>query len=237
MGTGKLRRRSKYLRAASRRFCASNGNLGRLTLEQREENYKQARERIFGNSEESNVAGKVSTIREIGTFSSADMCPNAENAGETGMSRTSSMSASNRVGNTKRGKSGRQRRDDSDSFDSRNQYIGYWGPHQQTWVPQTQGTYIPSAPGQFNAQPPQHGYPGQPPATFAQPAAGYANMSMGQQAPATFPTYGVPQVSGPSPPPCPRGLRLTQFAEHPSTVSSTATSAATAAAAAVPTDW
>lgn len=201
MGTGKLRRRSKYLRAASRRFCASNGNLGRLTLEQREENYKQARERIFGNSEESNVAGKVSTIREIGTFSSADMCPNAENAGETGMSRTSSMSASNRVGNTKRGKSGRQRRDDSDSFDSRNQYIGYWGPHQQTWVPQTQGTYIPSAPGQFNAQPPQHGYPGQPPATFAQPAAGYANMSMGQQAPATFPTYGVPQVSGPSPPP------------------------------------
>ncbi|KJK84639.1 hypothetical protein H634G_00160 [Metarhizium anisopliae BRIP 53293] len=148
----------------------------KLSREQREEVYKAARQRIFGSSE--------------------DSIP--ENDGATGMSRTSSISASNKTGSTKRGKSGKQRRDDSDSFDSRNQYTPYWGPQQQTWVPQSQGQYVPSASGQFVPQP-QASYPAQVPLAYNQQTATYANMPVMAPNPA-YSGYSMPQQFPPQPP-------------------------------------
>lgn len=51
------------------------------------------------------------------------------------MSQASSIS-NNRSNLGKRSKNSRHRRDDSDGFDSRNQYTQYWGPQQPTWVQQ-----------------------------------------------------------------------------------------------------
>ncbi|CCE34041.1 uncharacterized protein CPUR_07972 [Claviceps purpurea 20.1] len=148
----------------------------KLSREEREEMYKLARERIFGSSED------VIT----------------ENDGETGISRTSSVSANNRANATKRGKTGKQRRDDSDSFDSRHQYTAFWGPQQQTWVPQSQGQYIPSAPGQFGGQPPASYHAPVAPC-YAQQAPAYQNMPV--MAPnSNFPVYGMPQQYPPQPP-------------------------------------
>ncbi|KEY65001.1 hypothetical protein S7711_07341 [Stachybotrys chartarum IBT 7711] len=110
----------------------------KLTREEREEMYKIARERIFGNSEES-----------------------VADADESGISRASSVSANNRSTVGKRGKIGKQRRDDSESWDSRNQYTPFWGPQQQTWVPQQQPYYASPPSGQFNGQPPPSGFAGQ----------------------------------------------------------------------------
>lgn len=109
------------------------------------------------------------------------------------MSRTSSLSATNKANGGKRAKQGKQRRDDSDSFDSRNQYTPYWGPQQQTWIPQPQGQFIPPAQGPFAAQPPQ-AYPGQvAPVYSQQPAAFPAMTNMGPNP--TYTGYGLPQVS------------------------------------------
>lgn len=118
----------------------------KLSREQREEMYKLARERIFGNSEEA----------------SADQ----DATGSAEMSRASSVSA-NRSTVSKKSKSAKQRRDDSDSFDSRHQYMPYWGPQQQTWVPH------PPGPGQYPAQHPGQGpvYVGPGPAMYGQPPA------------------------------------------------------------------
>lgn len=118
-----------------------------LTREEREEMYKLARERIFGTSEDS---------------------PAIEDAEADGnMSQASSVSNNNNRSNLgKRGKNIRHRRDDSDGFDSRNQYTQYWGPQQPTWVqqpPPAQGNqfigaqYAPIYQGQV-------GHPAQPPA-------------------------------------------------------------------------
>ncbi|KAG5939780.1 hypothetical protein E4U53_007730 [Claviceps sorghi] len=149
----------------------------KLSREEREEMYKLARERIFGNSE-----GIIS-----------------ENDGETGMSRTSSVSANARTNATKRGKSGKQRRDDSDSFDSRHQYTAFWGPQQQTWVSQSQGQFVHPPAGQFGGQS-QTSYPPQVAPCFAQQAPSYQNMPV--MAPnSNLPVYGVPQPPPPPPPP------------------------------------
>lgn len=148
----------------------------KLSREEREEMYKLARERIFGNSE--------------------DSIP--ENDGETGMSRTSSVSATNRPNTTKRGKTGKQRRDDSDSFDSRNQYTAFWGPQQQTWVPQSQAQYVPSAPGQFGPQP-QASYPAQMASGYPQHVPNYPNVPV--MAPTSnYPAYGMSQQYPQQPP-------------------------------------
>jgi hypothetical protein len=125
--------------------------------------YKLARERIFGSSEDA----------------TADGAP--------GMSRTSSVSANNRSNTGKRIKPGRQRRDDSDSFDSRNQYTPYWGPQQQTWVPQ----FGPPQNAQMAGQPPS--YPGQMQPGYAQQNAGYPGMPPMIQNPVYPPAYAVPQ--------------------------------------------
>ena len=76
------------------------------------------------------------------------------------MSRTSSMSAS-RSNVPRRAKNNKQRRDDSDSFDSRYEYTPYWGgPQQQMWIPQQQmaNQYAPPMAAGFAGQvqlPPQ----------------------------------------------------------------------------------
>lgn len=100
------------------------------------------------------------------------------------MSRTSSISA-NRSTVSKRGRTGKQRRDDSDSFDSRHQYTPLWGPQQQTWIPQAQGqTQFGSPANQYSPQP--AGYPTSAPPVYGQ-----------QQPPPNYPNVASPQVPQP----------------------------------------
>ncbi|KAF4453510.1 r3h protein 1 [Fusarium austroafricanum] len=139
----------------------------KLTREEREELYKLARERIFGSSEE-----------------------NVTEDGDNGISRASSVSTKDKSNVGKRGKTGKQRRDDSDSFDSRHQYTPYWGPQQQTWVPQPQ--YMPPPNPQYGAQaPPGPAYQGQMGPVYAQQGPGYpAVPAMPPNQP--YPQYSVP---------------------------------------------
>ncbi|KAF6839093.1 r3h domain-containing protein [Colletotrichum plurivorum] len=111
----------------------------KLSREQREEAYKQARERIFGNSEKTGESTPGMCRRRC--CDTRFLTMNIDNEGENGISRASSVSARDKSNAGKRGKTGKQRRDDSDSFDSRHNYTPYWGPQQQTWVPQPQ--YVP----------------------------------------------------------------------------------------------
>ncbi|KAI8240415.1 R3H domain-containing protein 1 [Colletotrichum sp. SAR 10_98] len=140
----------------------------KLSREQREEAYKQARERIFGNSEKTGES-------------------TPDNEGENGISRASSVSARDKSNAGKRGKTGKQRRDDSDSFDSRHNYTPYWGPQQQTWMPQPQ--YVPVSNHQPPFQPPPNaaarGYGGPAPAQ-----AGWQQGFTPGPAPAAMPPSG-----------------------------------------------
>lgn len=135
------------------------------------------------------------------------------------MSRTSSVSATNKANVGKRGKTGRQRRDDSDSFDSRYQYTPYWGPSQQTWVAQPQGQFMPPpAHGHFTGQPAPV-YPAPVPPVYVQQTGAYPGMPSMAPHPVYPAAYGIPQVSAdnsrprdswltlqgpPQPPPPPR---------------------------------
>ncbi|PHH64114.1 hypothetical protein CDD81_4989 [Ophiocordyceps australis] len=150
----------------------------KLSREEREEMYKLARERIFGSSDASIQESEV----------------------EIEMSRTSSISATNRANVGKRGKTSKQRRDDSDSFDSRNQYTPYWGPQQQTWVPQPQGCqFMPLAPGQFDPQT-QPPYSGPMAPGYGQQPPGFPAVAAGPQGP-TYSAYCMPQYQTQQPPP------------------------------------
>ncbi|KAK1983513.1 R3H domain-containing protein [Colletotrichum cereale] len=196
----------------------------KLSREQREEAYKQARERIFGNSEKTGES-------------------TPDNDGENGVSRASSVSAREKSQSGKRGKTGKQRRDDSDSFDSRHNYTPYWGPQQQTWMPQPQ--YVPVS-NQYGA-PVQQPYPNQiqapynttPTQTFApmMPNTGYSaaypNMppypsqtSQPQfQSPASARNYGG---SGPGPAPPPQQGWQQGFGPAPVPMTPPSTASATA---------
>ncbi|KAK1967532.1 R3H domain-containing protein [Colletotrichum sublineola] len=196
----------------------------KLSREQREEAYKQARERIFGNSEKTGES-------------------TPDNDGENGVSRASSVSAREKSQSGKRGKTGKQRRDDSESFDSRHNYTPYWGPQQQTWVPQPQ--YV-SVSNQYGPPVQQQPYPNQiqapynttPTQTFApmMPNTGYnaayPNMppyppqaNQGQfQSPTSARNYGG---SGPGPAPPQQGW---QQGFGPTPVPMTPPSTASAAA-------
>ncbi|KAF5542571.1 R3H domain-containing protein [Fusarium napiforme] len=139
----------------------------KLTREEREEQYKLARERIFGSSEDS-----------------------VTEEGDNGVSRASSVSAKDKSNIGKRGKTGKQRRDDSDSFDSRHQYTPYWGPQQQTWISQPQ--YMPPPNTQYGAQaPPGPVYPGQVAPVYTHQGPGYPAI------PAMPPNQAYPQYSAP----------------------------------------
>ncbi|KAM0641273.1 hypothetical protein ACHAQF_004820 [Verticillium nonalfalfae] len=165
----------------------------KLSREQREEAYKQARERIFGNSEKTGES-------------------TPDNEAENGMSRASSVSAKDRASGVKRGKVNKQRRDDSDSLDSRHLY-GPFGP-QQSWVQQPQfsphpGSQYPApmpptygnqvqtaytAPGQAYPPPAMHsGYPAYPNmAPIGSPHLSY----VGYQQPGPPGPYGGPAGYG-----------------------------------------
>ncbi|KAF5590432.1 R3H domain protein [Fusarium subglutinans] len=139
----------------------------KLTREEREEQYKLVRERIFGSSEDS-----------------------VTEEGDNGVSRASSVSAKDKSNVGKRGKTGKQRRDDSDSFDSRHQYTPYWGPQQQTWISQPQ--YMPPPNTQYGAQaPPGPAYPGQVAPVYTHQGPGYPTM------PAMPSNQAYPQYSAP----------------------------------------
>jgi hypothetical protein len=117
------------------------------------------------------------------------------------------MSAKDKSNLGKRGKTGKQRRDDSDSFDSRNQYTAYWGPQQQTWVPQPQ--YMTPPNPQYGAQgPPPAPYQGQMGPVYAQQGPGYPAMP-GMVPNQPYPPYAMPPVC------CPNLMRLVVWALTP----------------------
>lgn len=117
-----------------------------------------------------------------------------DNTGDNELSRASSVSTNNMSTVGKRGKSSKQRRDDSDSFDSRNQYTPYWGPQQQTWVSQQQPQAQLMAPpaGPYNGQIPTT-YPAQmiPPYTTQNPQPYPPAPSMAPNA--SYQGYPLPQ--------------------------------------------
>jgi hypothetical protein len=80
-----------------------------------------------------------------------------ENDDSNGVSRASSVSAKDKAGPGKKNK--KQRREDSDSFDSRSHYVAYVGPQQPTWGP-APAQYMPVNNPQLAGpyQPQQH-YP------------------------------------------------------------------------------
>ncbi|OTB09222.1 hypothetical protein M426DRAFT_134754 [Hypoxylon sp. CI-4A] len=143
----------------------------KLTREEREEAYLRARERIFGSSEKPGES-------------------TPENEDANGVSRASSVSAKDKSNLGKRGKTGKQRRDDSESFDSRSQYQVYYPPHQPGWTPQ----YVPIGHPQYNS-PVQQPYQGQVPQGYAPPAQGYPAMMPNN----AFPQYGSMPVYPPQP--------------------------------------
>lgn len=102
----------------------------KLSREEREAAYNKARERIFGKEEKNR-----------------DATPESEERNE--ISRSSSLSAKDRTSLNKKTKLLKQRRDDSESFDSRSQYAPFFPQSQgPTWIPSTQ--YSPIAPQFIN---------------------------------------------------------------------------------------
>ncbi|KAI0164454.1 hypothetical protein GGR52DRAFT_124034 [Hypoxylon sp. FL1284] len=149
----------------------------KLTREEREEAYLKARERIFGSSEKP-----------------GESTPDNEDA--NGVSRASSVSAKDKSSLGKRGKTGKQRRDDSESFDSRSQYQPYYNPHQPNWTPQ----YIPIGHTQYDS-PVQPPYQSPVPQNYATPAPAYPSMMPNN----AFPQYNNMAVYPPqTQPPPPR---------------------------------
>ncbi|KAI1824573.1 hypothetical protein F4861DRAFT_530855 [Xylaria intraflava] len=136
----------------------------KMTREEREEAYKIARERIFGSSSDK----------------PAESGP--DNDESNGVSRASSVSTKDRSALGKRGKTGKQRRDDSESFDSRSQYIKYFAPQPQLeWATHFIPTNMPNMP--YNGQAPQP-YQYQLPQSYQTPPQGY---------PTVMPNNGYPQ--------------------------------------------
>ncbi|KAL2017645.1 hypothetical protein VTK56DRAFT_1913 [Thermocarpiscus australiensis] len=162
----------------------------KLTREEREEAYNRARERIFGSVEKAENPNK------------------ADSEDGNDVSRASSVSAKDRPNGGKR-KPNKQRRDDSEGFESRSQYVAWCGPQQPTWAPATPQYYPINAPqfnGQFQqiyANTPQPMYPpGQPyPPQQMIPDTGYT-----PPYPA-MPPYAPPPAPQAVPPPSQQGYR------------------------------
>lgn len=126
-----------------------------MTREEREEAYKIARERIFGNSSDKPTeSGIGSILKYLRDKKPANSCQDNDEA--NGISRASSVSAKDKSNLGKRGKTGKQRRDDSESFDSRSQYIKYFAP------PQPQMDWSTQPPQFIPANMPYNGQTSQP---------------------------------------------------------------------------
>ncbi|KAI0538176.1 hypothetical protein GGR58DRAFT_314606 [Xylaria digitata] len=149
----------------------------KMTREEREEAYKIARERIFGNSSDKPTESGL------------------DNDDANGVSRASSVSAKDRSNLGKRGKTGKQRRDDSESFDSRSQYIKYFAPPQpqMEWSPHFISTNM-----QYNGQASQP-YQYQIPQPYQTPPQGYPAMMANNG----YPQYGNVPAYPPQPQPLP----------------------------------
>ncbi|ROT35651.1 hypothetical protein SODALDRAFT_71560 [Sodiomyces alkalinus F11] len=180
---------------AKEKTAAANQKLSR---EEREEAYKQARERIFGNSDK--IEGSP------------------DNEGENGMSRTSSLSAKEKSNANKRNKNTKQRRDDSDCLDSRHLY-GPFGP-QQSWVPQPQfgGPPNPQYMGPMQQQPMHQPYGSQMQAVYGSPAQPFPGAMPGYPPypnPPTYPPQPQPPQQQPPQPPQPSQQRPPQISPNP----------------------
>ena len=144
---------------------------GRLSREEREEAYNKARERIFGSSvqAEGSTPG-MSLSNALLQYSSNG---SSENEDSTGVSRASSVSAKDKSSLGKKVKPGKQRRDDSETFESRSQYTAYYGhPQQATWVPPQ---YIQAGNPGYNGQA-QQPYPNAMPPAYGPPNQAYPAM-------------------------------------------------------------
>jgi len=165
----------------------------KLTREEREEAYNRARQRIFGSVEKT------------------DATPDGEDS--NGISRASSVSAKDKANGNKR-KPTKQRRDDSESFDSRSNYVAWCGPQQSTWAPAPQYFPVNSIPfnGQYqqpypNTIPPPYG----PNQAYAQVVPGNAFASQYNGMP-TYPTPPLPQpATAPAPAPVPAPIQQQRF--------------------------
>ncbi|SPQ22125.1 addea7bf-b97e-4690-be8d-70a42029edd7 [Thermothielavioides terrestris] len=164
----------------------------KLTREEREEAYNKARQRIFGSVEKTDSS-------------------NQDGEDGNGGSRASSVSAKDKTNGGKR-KTNKQRRDDSESFESRSQYVAWCGPQHPTWGPAAP-QYYPVSAAPFNTQfqqpypnAPQPMYaPGQPYAPQMMPNNGFAPPYGGVP---TYPTPPMPQaVPQAVPPPPQQGYR------------------------------
>ncbi|TLD24888.1 hypothetical protein PspLS_05419 [Pyricularia sp. CBS 133598] len=142
----------------------------KLTREEREEAYNKARLRIFGTTAETETSSP-------------------DNEDSTGVSRASSVSARDKSALGKRGKTAKQRRDDSESFDSRSLYTPYYThPHQpHMWAP----VHVPvggnGAPYTPQQQPPQPSY-----------APMYVSSGQPYTTPMTQSGYGPPYAHPPA---------------------------------------
>lgn len=112
------------------------------------------------------------------------------------MSRASSVSTNNKSSIGKRKQNAKQRREHSDSFDSRHHYAPYWSSQQQPWVPQQIPQQPYGVPYPMNvpyAGQPQPAYPAQNAPVYTAQNPPYPpppNMAPGSQ----YPTYPVAQV-------------------------------------------
>ncbi|KAJ3568618.1 hypothetical protein NPX13_g6360 [Xylaria arbuscula] len=152
----------------------------KMTREEREEAYKIARERIFGNSSDKPT--------ESG----------ADNDEANGISRASSVSAKDKSNLGKRGKTGKQRRDDSESFDSRSQYIKYFAPPQPQMDWSTQPPQFIPANMPYNGQASQP-YHYQMPQPYQASPQGYPTMMPNNG----YQQYGSVSAYPPPPQPLP----------------------------------
>ncbi|KAL1874891.1 hypothetical protein Daus18300_003432 [Diaporthe australafricana] len=148
----------------------------KMSREEREEAYNKARERIFGTAS-----------TEIST---------PENDDSTGVSRASSVSIRDKMNGAKKAK----KRRDSDTFDTRSNYIAYapaYGhPHQATWA---QPHYMPAG-AQLNgsAQQQQQSFPPAVPNMYGVPNQQFPPMMPGS---AYGPQYNMSNYAQPPGPP------------------------------------
>ncbi|KAK4156261.1 hypothetical protein C8A00DRAFT_41226 [Chaetomidium leptoderma] len=150
----------------------------KLTREEREEAYNRARQRIFGSVEKSESS-------------------NQDGEDGNGVSRASSVSAKDKPNGGKR-KPTKQRRDDSESFESRSQYVAWCGPQHPTWGPSAP-QYYPVSTAPFNGGQFQQPYPNTPQPMYP-PAQPYTSPMMPNNG--FTPQYtGMPTYPAPPIPP------------------------------------
>lgn len=143
-----------------------------MSREEKEKAYNEARERIFGTTETSTPGMRQP---EVKGDHKGDADIQADNEGSTGMSRASSVSMRDKSNGGKR----TRRRRDSDTFETRSNYVAYapaYGhSHQPTWA---QPQYM-SANAQFGVPAQQQQYPPPMPAMYGPPNQPYPPMMPG----------------------------------------------------------